>query len=567
MPAHGNAVKLFWQLLVFIIVCVFFLAALRANADLAAGRHVLFMDERITFDGVRQILHAQDLGSLLQALGDGGDHRYGRSLWNSMALAALAPERIWGETGQIIAGRLLQGVLLASAFLVFAFGLLRAWPLRALLVAALAALPHAHYYATMPKPEPLQLLFMALFCVFFLRANFSFGIYWIFLGLAFGTKISALPAVAVFAAASLLAARSDKADETVERAAIAGVAFFAGFAIAVPLFLAALLVVLGGFAALAFLRRRFRTHLLILAALAALCLHFAYVEGRLAISTWLGHILENTTHGDDRSGIGPGSWLSYFFGDWLVAPAGVGAAVVAVAALLGASSMPALRGPDGTRTFLGLVLLSAGTAWNVAMFVAAHRLWGFYLYPGTALAIVGLLVLADVAPASRLHRLAGRATAIALVGITCFYWAPRTLANLDALAGRTDSDEYRRQRDAYAIVTAFLAQRAAAQPRRLLVAFDPLLFPPQSNDRYRIEEFYNRYTNWHALPDVIVFSARHTPAGPAVPADSPQYPAYLAERDGYARYVAGKDGRCSEQRCFRRQLALPDGGEILVLEK
>jgi hypothetical protein len=101
----------------------------------------------------------------------------------------------------------------------------------------------------------------------------------------------------------------------------------------------------------------------------------------------------------------------------------------------------------------------------------------------------------------------------------------------------------------------------------MVVAFDPVVFPPQSNDRYRIEEFYGRYTGWQALPDVIVLSADRTPAGQPVPAESPQYPAYLAERDGYARYVAGKDGRCAEARCFRRQLELPNGGEILALEK
>jgi hypothetical protein len=221
--------------------------------------------------------------------------------------------------------------------------------------------------------------------------------------------------------------------------------------------------------------------------------------------------------------------------------------------------------------FLGLVLVAAGAAWNLAIVVAAHRLWGFYLYPGTAIAIAGMLVLVDAAPAMRLHKLAGGATAIALLVMACIYWAPRTFANLDALAGRTGSEEYRRQDASYAMVSGFLAQRAAAAPaqprRRIVVAYDPRLFPPASNEKYRIEEFYGRYTGWNALPEVIVFGARYTPAGPAVPADSPQYRAYLAEREGYARYVAGNDGRCPEAKCFRRQLELPNGGEILVLEK
>ncbi len=68
MPARGNSARVFFQSLLFIIVCVFFLAALRANADLTDGRYALFMDERLTFDGVRRILHAEDFDAFLWAV-------------------------------------------------------------------------------------------------------------------------------------------------------------------------------------------------------------------------------------------------------------------------------------------------------------------------------------------------------------------------------------------------------------------------------------------------------------------------------------------------------------------
>ena len=82
---------------------------IRANSDLAAGRFALFMDEGMVFDGVSKILHPASLRDFAFAIVNGGDQRYGRSLWNLTALVAYLPERIWGDTGLIIAERMKPG--------------------------------------------------------------------------------------------------------------------------------------------------------------------------------------------------------------------------------------------------------------------------------------------------------------------------------------------------------------------------------------------------------------------------------------------------------------------------
>ena len=84
-----------------------FLATL-ANFDLTDGRFALYMDERITFDGVQRILYPESFAAFVQSVIDGGDHRYGRALWNSMAAASFLPSYIFGDQGQIIASRMLQ---------------------------------------------------------------------------------------------------------------------------------------------------------------------------------------------------------------------------------------------------------------------------------------------------------------------------------------------------------------------------------------------------------------------------------------------------------------------------
>lgn len=68
-----------------VCLCLLVLSALiyysiAANFDLTAGRFSLFMDERITFDGVKKILHPDGFRSFIGSV-VGGDQRYGRSLW------------------------------------------------------------------------------------------------------------------------------------------------------------------------------------------------------------------------------------------------------------------------------------------------------------------------------------------------------------------------------------------------------------------------------------------------------------------------------------------------------
>ena len=144
-----------------------------ANMDLASGRFALFMDERITFDGVKNILHPEGVKSFILSVVDGGDHRYGRSLWNSIAIFAAVPERLFGDLGQIVSARLLQYFLIVASIVVITFGILRSWLLRFVLITALLSVPFTAYYSTMPKPEPLQLFFLALFTYFFIKLKSS----------------------------------------------------------------------------------------------------------------------------------------------------------------------------------------------------------------------------------------------------------------------------------------------------------------------------------------------------------------------------------------------------------
>jgi hypothetical protein len=142
------------QTLVSILTSVYLIKSYKANLDLSQGRFNLFMDEQITFDGVRQILNPQNPLMFIYAIADGGDQRYGRLLWNISAVFAFFPEKVFGESGQIVSTRMLSVVLIVIAAGMLAKTFTESAISFFIVYSTILALPFISYYSTMPKPEP-----------------------------------------------------------------------------------------------------------------------------------------------------------------------------------------------------------------------------------------------------------------------------------------------------------------------------------------------------------------------------------------------------------------------------
>ena len=177
----------------YILISAHSLITLIANKDLRAGSYMLFMDEKIIFDGVTKILHPTSLIVFLENVIDGGDQRYGRILWNLAALVSFVPERIFGEPGQIVATRMLMSFMVGLGMLILICALVQNKTLRIIALASGLIAPFTLYYSSMPKPEPILILSLALFVKFHKQYNFERNFYWIFLGIFLGAKISSLP--------------------------------------------------------------------------------------------------------------------------------------------------------------------------------------------------------------------------------------------------------------------------------------------------------------------------------------------------------------------------------------
>lgn len=462
-----------------------------ANLDLADLRAGLFMDEVIPFDNIRRIITASSPEALGFAIADGGDHRYGRIFYNISALFGWLPYQLAGDTGLIIAIRSTQVALLIGAMVIFCLSLLRTWRVRVFALLAMACLPYTDYFLTQPKPEPAQLLWYALFMFFAVRRRFAFGWHWIFLGLAFGTKISAAPFCA--AAAVLAVAHSWVYSAGWKRTIVGGAtatfAFWVGWIIAIPMLA---------------------------------------LPTRERVSAYIGWTFKTTGHGTDDSRITILDWLkSLLTGGDVVGgayPPWVAITLFSTVFLVLAIALfslwqrrIALRDLFETQT--GWFVLGLAAALLLPIMLAVKRLWGFYLYPGQIFAVVAVAGIAEqwlAAPEPpawmKLSRRAALAALAALMLTGCYFSGRAALKEYNRLAHRTRDPAYIRNLAVYEsaveILTPLARKYSRENGRPLDVVYDPFLFLPDRQPDWNVQPFWFADVGWEKNPPVLVIGRK-----------------------------------------------------------
>jgi len=524
--------------------------AVQANLDMADGRYMLFMDELITFDGVERIQTAQTVSEAAAAL-SGPDQRYGRTVWYLAYLSGTLGEAIGGERGQIVATRLAFAATLVLALALWCWALIRSYSLRLLAFIAALTTPFASYYAAMPKPEPLMLLFLSLYAVAAQRFGRGLGASFLFLGLAYGMKISAFPAIAVLVVFAMTRGAAENGERLMRRAASSVGWFILGFVAAVPIVLAD---VPNG-----------------------LTNHFA--------ATW-----GSRTHGADSSTIGPLAWLTHihdgaFFGwgafGWLAL--GLLSALAATPAVLTVAYQASTHAAWRVRVrnwvlsdgaFL-TVVAAAGAGLLASIVLSAQRLWGFYLFPGTILLIVGALAAADwaadrpvgpdwirlgsklaalvglanVLPAGAIHTqadflgLANRSNDAARRELEHRY------ENRPALADLLDRPSFDGLQRRYAYITGLSMHVARTRGDRIDVSFAARNWFPESTASVRYFPFYGPYREWPSGRALVFADAGQSGDALSVKRGTP-YDAIAEEARRLAVQHTDWGGPCERNPCF-----------------
>jgi hypothetical protein len=181
------------DLFIFVIAISVIAITLWGNLSIASPIN-LYIDEQISFWPVKLMLHSVDWRDLAWLFFDGGDYRYGRIFWNLIAAAAYFPSLLWGDFGQILAGRAIQVILLLLAITISIKTFIKSPWIQSTTFITLVFLPYSSYYMSMPKSEPILLFSIACFLYFYKNNNLQLGMpYWIIAGLCTSIKITFLP--------------------------------------------------------------------------------------------------------------------------------------------------------------------------------------------------------------------------------------------------------------------------------------------------------------------------------------------------------------------------------------
>jgi hypothetical protein len=431
----------------------------------------LFIDEQITFYPIIKLLNPSGLDEFLWLVSDGSDYRYGRILWNSIALVALIPTKLFGEAGQIIASREAGVIFLLASYLLLTLTFLQKPAIRFLALFTLISLPYSSYYMSMPKPEPIMLLCAALFLFFYKKNNLLLGKpYWIFLGMAFGAKISFLPPLLILCGTSVLVQFNKKHFQLLITNSLLSILYIAfGFVIANPFFtpvflfvayvlLAILLIarltgfsyvtlvgiacIIGlGIASIPHLREEVLTPLL------------EFTDSKHAFGEWIRGTFLRINDGDSASHQTVLTWLAYLFN--MLAPgfAFVGAIyVLGIGILLGSqtlniktvwSSLDRSQLPTLVLSVIGAALLFS------PMISVKNRLWGMYLFPGLIFVSLAFFTFVDsmdfkkVIPRGQVYRVAINCLLAMTIALASLSWAPRWINDFIDLGLRnTRGSEY-----------------------------------------------------------------------------------------------------------------------------
>lgn len=541
------------QIATLVSVFFFLYHSTLANLSAGIGGHVLFMDERIVFDGVRRILHPESVAGLISALIDGGDQRYGRILFNLSALVSLIPEIVFGQEGQILATRMLGSILIAISAVFLAASLNTSHFVKFLSVGLLLFVPFSSYYTSMPKPEPLGLFTISLY--FFLKkseSNRTKYTRFILIGCMVGTKIAFAPiAFALF----LLEIRNLDSEKSLIRHSL--IPSLLGFTFSVPTFSPFLL----GLLILDFLLSKIqmnygKINLLKISAIQLFfqffiywsLMHFAKLN---PISNWLSWTVMGTTHPADSAKVNWTSWVDFYINDW--SSSSYYSLFVTFFAFIYFIQLVSQKlnlkrdiskSPSETLlVFLGLISL-------VTIFLFVHRLWGMYLYIGTILFSFGLIssVLKNNEGTSFSRYLGKYSIQIILV-----FWVALSVVSftkeISQISSRESSKVYKDQLKDF---SSFSETISDFEKREIRVLYDPQLFVPVESSKLRIDRFWGPLGKMGDY-DLIVLGKSHLP----------QFTENLSEKEILINHVADIELNCRAKPCYMVLDNLPSGGLIL----
>lgn len=527
----------------YAIVGIFFSLFIHLNSQNLIGPQSLFMDEKLIYDGVINILSPANFKSFCIAVVDGGDQRYGRLLWNLIALFSFVPYKIWGITSIIFIERMVGATALLIAFFMLSRMYVNTTKYQVILLTGLLTLPFTIYYATTPKPEPLMLMFLSLFLRRLFKTKELYGAHWIFLGIIVGLKISGLFILVAICTILFLSSIREKIFPSQSKL----LTTFASFAIGISISIPSLFIF--GIFGLGFLL--FCTlNLSKLNKATALILLFSVLIFTAEVSlgfarNYIAWTFGGTSHGSDSDFTNIVSWGLYIFKTYINSSQ-VNLFLALILFILGLQRFLLKRKFEPLEPiFMGISLFVLTTI-PIVLFV--HRLWGFYLWIGFVFLVcifARIIELSSFNPARLSLGLLIWALIMTYQGIN-----PLSSFRLEAsnVSNVENSSEFKLQEKRYDRIVEILKSTSSEIEMDLKVAYDPLLWVPASTSEFNINLFWGPFTNWQENYDLIFLSSVHMTAEIGAPnRDTPQR---LLEIRGLKENLIGFNEECKREVCY-----------------
>ncbi|MGE0566595.1 MAG: hypothetical protein AB7O73_01485 [Bacteroidia bacterium] len=186
-------------------------------------------DEYLTVREVYSILNPASWKHFALSVAAGDVFFYGRAMFYIDALMAWLPYKIWGLAGMVFAIRMAHVLYLIIAVILLGKTFLSKTLSRLSFYLIVLTWYYTTYFVMIPKPEPLQLLIMAVFLFYSKKVSWQFGKHYVLLGIAYGLKFNVLMILPIFFGIPIIT-RTFKLKEAI----VSIVYFLFGIVVAIP---------------------------------------------------------------------------------------------------------------------------------------------------------------------------------------------------------------------------------------------------------------------------------------------------------------------------------------------
>jgi hypothetical protein len=498
-----NNNKLLYYFIYFIVVIVYLIFLIPANIDLSKSSAELFMDEQISYNEIYKIIHSKGFINIIHSI-IGEDQRYGRIIYLIPSLFSIIPTLIFGESGQIISTRFIFFIFLFLSYFIIIKTFIKNEFISILLFISLICLPTTAYYSTMPKPEPFLLFFLALFLFYFIKKQGLFGWYYLFLGLAFGCKISIFPSILFFVLISVFLELKNGTNNFTDKYLLKNILksalyFLLGFFICVPILPLSLIK-----------PEFFKLYL---------------------YSTFLG-----TKHGSDNATVNIFIWIKSIFTTWFNSPIVLSVSVYALIISIIFYSFYKLRKHNFNNynlIWIVLFVLSITQVFPIMLFV--KRVWFFYLHAGFVFFIVLFFFSAE--------RLIFQKRKLKIIYLFLFiftfysfiYNFNNQINYLLVQSKRTKTEDYLIQKDRNVYILSILNQYYESN-KNLNIFHSPQFFKLPN---FRVKEIWGFFTSWDEGADIVILSNSNNPKINIPETTNAEYNQWVKSNALYDRYLNG----------------------------